>query len=69
LALTDNLRIFISEIKTVMRYIVRAAKNGEIRNIYHTDDYSSAFEVEKTAKLLNYDDVWICDCLMETLVG
>jgi len=52
-----------------MRYIVRAAKNGEIRNIYHTNDYSSAFEVEKTAKLLNYDSVWICDCLMEILVG
>jgi hypothetical protein len=52
-----------------MRYIVKVAKNGEIRNIHHTNEYSSAFEVEKTAKLLNYDAVWICDCLMEILVG
>jgi hypothetical protein len=52
-----------------MRYIVKIAKNGEIRNIYHSDDYSSALAVEKTAKQLYYDDVWICDCLMEKLVG
>jgi len=52
-----------------MRYIVKVAKGGEIRNIYHSDDYSSAREVEKTAKQLNYDEVWICDCLMEILVG
>jgi len=52
-----------------MRYIVKVAKNEEIRNIFSTDDYSSALAVEKTAKQLNYDMVWICDCLMEVLVG
>ena len=51
-----------------MRYIVRAVKNGEIKNIYSTDDYSSAIAIESTSKQI-YDEVWICDCLMEILVG
>ena len=51
-----------------MRYIVRAVKNGEIRNIYSTNDHSNAIAVESTAKQI-YDEVWICDCLMEILVG
>jgi hypothetical protein len=52
-----------------MRYVVKVAKGGEIRNIYHSDDYSSALAVEKTAKQLHYDEVWICDCFVEILVG
>ncbi len=52
-----------------MRYIVKIAKNGEIKNIYHSNDLSDALVVEKTAKQLYYDAVWICDCLMERLVG
>ena len=52
-----------------MRYVVKVAKGGEIRNIYYSDDYSSALAVEKTAKQLHYDKVWICDCFVEILVG
>lgn len=51
-----------------MRYIVRAVKNGEIKNIYFTNDHSSAIAVERTAKQI-YENVWICDCVMEMLVG
>jgi hypothetical protein len=51
------------------RYIVKVSKNDQIRNIYFTDDYSSALAVEKTAKELKYDMVWICDNLTELLVG
>ena len=51
-----------------MRYIVKVVKNGEIENIYSTNDYSSAHAVERTAKQI-YEDVWICDCVMEMLVG
>ena len=51
-----------------MRYIVRAVKNGEIENIYSTNDYSSARAVERNAKQI-YDDVWICDCVIELMVG
>ena len=50
------------------RYIVRVVKNGEIENIYSTDDYSSAAAVERTAKEI-YESAWICDILMEMLVG
>jgi len=51
-----------------MRYIVKAVKNGEIKNIYSTNDHSSAIAVERTAKQI-YENVWICDCVMEMLVG
>ena len=51
-----------------MRYIVKVVKDGAIENIYFTNDYSNAFAVEKEAKQI-YDDVWICDCVMEMLVG
>jgi len=51
-----------------MRYIVRAAKNGEIKNIYSTDSYLDAAAIESTVKQI-YEEVWICDCLMEILVG
>ena len=51
-----------------MRYIVKVVKNGEIEDIYSTNDYSSAMVIERTAKQI-YDQVWICDCLMEILVG
>jgi len=50
------------------RYTVRVVKNGEIENIYSTDDYSSALAVERTAKEI-YESAWICDILMEMLVG
>lgn len=52
----------------VMRYIVRVVKDGEIKNIYSTNDHFDAIAVERTAKEI-YDDVWICDCVMEMLVG
>jgi len=58
----------VKEIIKVMRYIVKVVKNGEIKNIYSTNDYSSAFAVEKKAKQI-YENVWICDCVMEILVG
>ena len=51
-----------------MRYIVKVVKNGEIKDIYSTNDYSSAMAVEYTAKQI-YNNVWICDCLVEILVG
>ena len=51
-----------------MRYIVKVVKNGEIKNIYSTNDYASAFAVEKKTKQI-YENVWICDCVMEILVG
>lgn len=51
-----------------MRYIVKAVRNGEIRNIYSTNDHSSAIVVEKNSKPY-FDNVWICDCVMEILVG
>jgi len=51
-----------------MRYIVKVVKNGVIENIHFTNDYSSAFAVEKNAKQI-YENVWICDCVMEILVG
>jgi hypothetical protein len=51
-----------------MRYIVKVVKGSNIQNIYSTNDYSSALAVERTAKQI-YEDVWICDCLMEVLAG
>lgn len=51
-----------------MRYIVRAVKNGEIKNIYSTNDHSSAIAVESTAKQI-YDNVWIADAIVEIMVG
>ena len=51
-----------------MRYIVRVVKDGEIKNIYSTNNHFDAIAVERTAKEI-YDDVWICDCVMEMLVG
>jgi len=51
-----------------MRYIVRVVKNGQIKNIYSTNDYSSAMAVEGTAKKI-YDDAWICDVLNEIMCG
>ena len=51
-----------------MRYIVRVVKGGNIENIYSTNDLSSALAIERTAKQI-YDDAWICDCVMEILVG
>lgn len=51
------------------RYIVKAVlKSGEIRNIYSTNEYSSAMAVEHTAKQI-YVETWICDNLMEMMVG
>jgi len=51
-----------------MRYIVRVVKNGQIKNIYSTNDYSSAMAVECTSKKI-YDDAWICDVLNEIMCG
>ena len=59
--------IHIIEIK-VMRYIVKASLGKEIFNIYSTNDYSRALCVERKAKE-SYESVWICDCIMEVLVG
>jgi len=51
-----------------MRYIVKVVKNGEIEDIYFTNDHSSAMAIKNTAKQI-YDQVWICDCLIEIMVG
>ena len=51
-----------------MRYIVKASLGKEIFDIYSTNDYSRALCVERKAKE-SYENVWICDCVMEILVG
>jgi hypothetical protein len=51
------------------RYTVKAVKGTEIQNLLSTNDYSSAMVVERTAKQLGYDEVWICDNVMELMVG
>jgi hypothetical protein len=51
-----------------MRYIVKVVKNGQIKSIYSTNDYSSAMAVECTSKKI-YDDAWICDVLVEFMCG
>ena len=51
-----------------MRYIVKASLGKEIFDIYFTNDYSRALCIERKAKE-SYGNVWICDCLMEVLVG
>jgi hypothetical protein len=53
-----------------MRYIVRVVKGNDIVNIYNSNNYSSALAVEITAReIYGKDNVWICDCLEEILVG
>jgi hypothetical protein len=54
-----------------MRYIVRVVKkDGSVKDIYSSDDYSSARAVEKTAlQIYGYNNVWICDVLQEIMVG
>ena len=54
-----------------MRYIVRVVKkDGSVKDIYTSDDYSSARAVEKTAlQIPGYTNVWICDVLQEIMVG
>jgi len=61
-------RSYIHGIIKVMRYIVKVVKNGEIEDIYFTNDHSSAMAIKNTAKQI-YDQVWICDCLIEIMVG
>jgi len=51
-----------------MRYIVRVVKNDQIINIYSTNDYSNAIEIEREAIKI-YDDAWICDVLNEIMCG
>ena len=51
-----------------MRYIVKVVKNDQIINIYSTNDYSSAIEIERVAIKI-YDDAWICDVLVEFICG
>jgi hypothetical protein len=51
-----------------MRYIVKVVKNDQIINIYSTNDYSSAIEIEHEAIKI-YDDAWICDVLNEIMCG
>jgi hypothetical protein len=51
-----------------MRYIVRVVKNDQIINIYSTNDYSSAIEIEREAIKI-YDNAWICDVLNEIMCG
>jgi hypothetical protein len=51
------------------RYTVKVVKGTEIQNLLSTNDYSSAIVVERTAKQLGYDEVWICDNVMELMVG
>jgi len=51
------------------RYTVKAVKGTEIQNLLSTNKYSSAMAVERTAKQLGYDEVWICDNIMELIVG
>jgi hypothetical protein len=51
-----------------MRYIVKVVKNGQIKSIYSTNDYSSAIEIEREAIKI-YDDAWICDVLNEIMCG
>ena len=51
-----------------MRYIVKVVKNGEIKDIYSTNDRFNAMVVERNVRQI-YDNVWICDCVMEILVG
>lgn len=53
-----------------MRYTVRVAKKDGIKNIYQSDDYSSALAIEKTAReIYGQDNVWIADSILEILVG
>ena len=51
-----------------MRYIVKVVKNDQIINIYSTNDYLSAIEIEREAIKI-YDDAWICDVLNEIICG
>jgi len=51
------------------RYTVFASKGNETRKLYSTNDYQGAMAVEHTAKQLGYDEVYICDNLMEIMVG
>jgi len=51
-----------------MRYTVKVVKNNQITNIYSTNDYSSAIEIEREAIKI-YDDAWICDVLNEIMCG
>ena len=52
-----------------MRYTVKASKGKEIINLHSTNDYQGVMAVEYTAKQLGYDEVWICDNVMEMMVG
>jgi hypothetical protein len=52
-----------------MRYIVRISHKGTIANQYFTNDYNDARAKEIELKDYGYEEVWICDCLDEILVG
>lgn len=52
-----------------MRYTVRAAKGNVIENIFFTNDESASIAMEKSAKSLGYDEVWVCDSVTELQVG
>lgn len=53
-----------------MRYIVRLFRSNEVENIYYTNDCDEAHAMElEMRKLYGKDNVWVCDCLLEMLVG
>ena len=53
------------------RYILKVnCGNGQIENIWSGNEVSEAIRLEAIAiKHWGKDNVWICDCLMEMLVG
>lgn len=53
-----------------MRYIVKVAKDQDIKNAYHTNNYSEALAVRNQMReKYGRDNVWICDLVTEILVG